>query len=58
VTDGGHILDPAAGARLPPADQASGRGLWLIDHLADEVQRLSTPSGTITRVALGPEPRT
>jgi anti-sigma regulatory factor (Ser/Thr protein kinase) len=57
VTDGGHIADPAAGARLPPGDQASGRGLWLVDHLADEVQRLSTPSGTVTRVALGPGPR-
>jgi anti-sigma regulatory factor (Ser/Thr protein kinase) len=57
VTDRGHIDNPAAGAHLPPNDQAHGRGLWLIDHLADEVQRLSTPAGTITRVALGPHPR-
>jgi anti-sigma regulatory factor (Ser/Thr protein kinase) len=57
VTDRGHIADPAAGTQLPPGDQPSGRGLWLIDHLADEVQRLSTPAGTITRVALGPQPR-
>jgi anti-sigma regulatory factor (Ser/Thr protein kinase) len=57
VTDRGYIADPAAGARLPPDDQAHGRGLWLVDHLSDEVQRRSTPAGTTTRVILGPDPR-
>ncbi|MCS7475417.1 anti-sigma factor RsbA family regulatory protein [Umezawaea endophytica] len=46
VADSGHITDPLAG-RLPvPTDQLGGRGLLLVNHLADLVRVNSTREGT------------
>jgi len=57
IRDSGYIADPSAGTRLPPPDNRSGRGLWLVDHLSDRVQRHSSRAGTTTRVTFGREPR-
>ncbi|MFC6882600.1 MULTISPECIES: sensor histidine kinase [Actinomadura] len=50
VRDRGHITDPLAGRR--PVDPATpgGRGLLLINHLADLVRVHTTPDGTTIRI--------
>ncbi|MQA88371.1 MAG: sensor histidine kinase [Streptosporangiales bacterium] len=52
VRDAGHIRDPLAGRR--PADplQAGGRGLLLVNRLADLVRTHTTDNGTTIRVYL------
>ncbi|WP_199440198.1 sensor histidine kinase [Umezawaea beigongshangensis] len=48
-SDSGHITDPLAG-RLPAAQQQTGgRGLVLVNHLADLVRVHSTAVGTVVR---------
>ncbi len=50
VSDSGCLSDPLAG-RLPPAsDQQGGRGLLLVNHVADLVRCHTTPDGTTVRV--------
>jgi anti-sigma regulatory factor (Ser/Thr protein kinase) len=54
VQDGGHILDPLTG-RIPPSlTRASGRGLWMVNHLCDVVQVRSPESGTYVRMFIAP----
>lgn len=50
VHDAGHIADPQVGQAPPTPDQPSGRGLWVVNHLADLVQIRSSPTGTVVRV--------
>ena len=50
VQDNGHIGNPLAG-RLPASrTQSGGRGLLLINHLADLVRVHSSESGTTIRI--------
>lgn len=46
ASDSGRLDDPLAGRRLPPAGVAGGRGLFLINAIADLVRTHATPSGT------------
>jgi anti-sigma regulatory factor (Ser/Thr protein kinase) len=46
VEDGGHLADPLAGRRPAPPDQAGGRGLLLVNQLADLVRTHTTEHGT------------
>jgi anti-sigma regulatory factor (Ser/Thr protein kinase) len=50
VSDGGHIRERLVGRVRPDPDQASGRGLWLVNHLCDLVQIRSDADGSIVRV--------
>jgi anti-sigma regulatory factor (Ser/Thr protein kinase) len=50
VADRGHLADPLAG-RIPAGlDQIGGRGLLMVNHLADLVRTHTTPAGTEIRV--------
>jgi anti-sigma regulatory factor (Ser/Thr protein kinase) len=46
VNDLGHITDPLAGRRPAAIGQLGGRGLLLVNHLADLVRLHSGPVGT------------
>lgn len=50
VHDAGHIEDPYVGRTRPGPDAHSGRGLWLVDQLCDEMQIRSSRAGTVVRV--------
>lgn len=50
IQDAGHIADPDACLTPPTPDQPSGRGLWVVNRLADLVQIDSSPTGTVVRV--------
>lgn len=50
VSDDGHLEDPLLGRARPAPDQASGRGLWLVNNLCDLVQMRTLPSGTVVRL--------
>ena len=50
VCDEGRLQDPLLGRARPAPDQASGRGLWLVNNLCDLVQMRSLPSGTVVRL--------
>jgi anti-sigma regulatory factor (Ser/Thr protein kinase) len=52
VNDGGHISDPLAGRVPAPPDQLGGRGLLMINQIADLVRVSSEPGNTIIRVYL------
>jgi len=52
IHDGGHLNQPLVGRQRPRADQDSGRGLWLANHLCDLVQLRSFPEGTAVRAHL------
>ncbi|WHT22683.1 sensor histidine kinase [Crossiella sp. CA-258035] len=52
ASDGGHLSDPLAGRRPPDPAKHSGRGLWLINDLADLVRLHTGPGGTTLRVLL------
>jgi anti-sigma regulatory factor (Ser/Thr protein kinase) len=56
IHDQGYFETYGAGTYLPPPDQPGGRGLWMVAQLSDHVDRRSVPSGTTTRVTLGPRP--
>ena len=43
---------PDVGRLAPPADAASGRGLWLANHLCDLLQIRSSPRGTVVRLVV------
>ncbi|GAA2979345.1 anti-sigma factor RsbA family regulatory protein [Actinokineospora diospyrosa] len=49
VRDGGKLADPLAGLRPAPIDQAHGRGLLLVQTLADLVTIHSAGDGTVVR---------
>ncbi|ANN18777.1 anti-sigma regulatory factor [Amycolatopsis orientalis] len=49
VSDPGHLTDPLAGRRPAPAGQLRGRGLLLVNHLADLVRVHTGPLGTTVR---------
>jgi anti-sigma regulatory factor (Ser/Thr protein kinase) len=50
VTDSGVIDDPLVGRHLPALDSESGRGLWMVNSLADLSQIRSGPAGTTVRL--------
>jgi anti-sigma regulatory factor (Ser/Thr protein kinase) len=52
IHDAGHIADRRAGQTPPTADQPSGRGLWVVNCLADLMQIDSSPTGTVVRVQM------
>lgn len=50
VVDAGRVEDPFAGRRPPPAEDTTGRGLWMVNQLCDLVELRSNPSGTSVRL--------
>ncbi len=52
VRDHGWARDPIVGRLAPPAEAASGRGLWLANHLCDLLQIRSSPQGTAVRLVV------
>ncbi|MGM1057670.1 anti-sigma factor RsbA family regulatory protein [Saccharothrix sp. Mg75] len=56
VRDGGHLTDPLAGRRPAGADRSGGRGLLVVNHLADLVRTYTTPHGTTVRAYLRTTP--
>ncbi|WP_067814712.1 sensor histidine kinase [Nocardia inohanensis] len=52
ITDSGHITDPLAGRLPPPARSLGGRGLLLINQLAELVRLHTGPAGTTLRIYL------
>jgi anti-sigma regulatory factor (Ser/Thr protein kinase) len=50
VHDGGFLADPLAGRRPSPPGQFGGRGLLLVNELADLVRMHTSPSGTTVQV--------
>lgn len=52
VSDTGHITDPLVGRRPPPPRAARGRGLWLINQLADLAQIRSGSGRTVVRITM------
>lgn len=55
VSDSGHITDPLAGRRPATPDQLRGRGLLLVNELADLVRVHSGPDGTTVEVQFAVE---
>jgi anti-sigma regulatory factor (Ser/Thr protein kinase) len=54
VRDDGALEDPLAGRRRPDHAGHGGRGLWLMQQLADLVQHRTTPTGQVFRIHVGP----
>ncbi|NIH79849.1 sensor histidine kinase [Amycolatopsis viridis] len=52
AADGGHLGDPLAGRRPPQDGQLSGRGLLLVNDMADLVRMYRGPDGTTIQVRL------
>jgi anti-sigma regulatory factor (Ser/Thr protein kinase) len=52
-SDSGHITDPLAGRLPATSEQTGGRGLVLVNHLADLVRLHSTAAGTVVRAHFG-----
>ncbi|WP_433271326.1 anti-sigma factor RsbA family regulatory protein [Actinosynnema sp. CS-041913] len=52
VQDSGHLTDPLAGRRPATPEQESGRGLLVVNQLADLVRTHTTPHGTTTHAFL------
>jgi anti-sigma regulatory factor (Ser/Thr protein kinase) len=50
VHDAGHLDVTLVGRRRPLPDAQSGRGLWLVNELCDDVQVCSSAAGTVVRV--------
>ena len=50
VTDAGTVANPLAGRVGATADDPSGRGLWMVNHLCDLVQLRSSAAGTTVRL--------
>jgi anti-sigma regulatory factor (Ser/Thr protein kinase) len=50
VRDGGHLTDPLAGRRPSPPDQIGGRGLLIVNQLADLVRTYTSPTSTTIHV--------
>jgi anti-sigma regulatory factor (Ser/Thr protein kinase) len=52
VRDGGRLVEPLLGRERPRPEQASGRGLWLVNQLCDLVQMRSSPDGNVVRLQM------
>jgi anti-sigma regulatory factor (Ser/Thr protein kinase) len=52
VEDAGHLTDPLAGRTPVAADSIRGRGLLMVNRVADLVRTHSTPDGTTIRIHL------
>jgi anti-sigma regulatory factor (Ser/Thr protein kinase) len=52
ASDSGRLDDPLAGCRPPVADAAGGRGLFLVNAIADLVRTHATASGTTIQAYL------
>ncbi|MGH3344264.1 MAG: anti-sigma factor RsbA family regulatory protein [Carbonactinosporaceae bacterium] len=50
ISDSGHVTDPLVGRIPTPPEQDTGRGLLLVNHLCDLVQRHTCTAGTTTRL--------
>lgn len=50
VADHGQVLDPLTGRVGVPSEGASGRGLWMVNHLCDLVQLRSSRAGSVVRL--------
>jgi anti-sigma regulatory factor (Ser/Thr protein kinase) len=50
VSDSGYLRNPLAGRIPAPALQIGGRGLLMVNHMADLVRVHATPQGTTIRV--------
>ncbi|MET0236638.1 MAG: sensor histidine kinase [Kibdelosporangium sp.] len=50
VSDSGHLRNPLAGRIPAPALQIGGRGLLMVNHMADLVRIHTSPQGTSIRV--------
>ncbi|ALG11199.1 sensor histidine kinase [Kibdelosporangium phytohabitans] len=50
ISDAGYLRDPLLGRIPAPVTQVGGRGLLLVNHLADLVRTHTTPAGTTIRV--------
>ena len=46
VHDEGVITDPLAGRREPSLDALGGHGLWIVNHVCDQVEIQSGETGT------------
>jgi anti-sigma regulatory factor (Ser/Thr protein kinase) len=57
IRDAGTITDPLAGRRHAGVRQKNGRGLLIVQHLADLVRTTTGPDGTATRVHFRLRPR-
>jgi anti-sigma regulatory factor (Ser/Thr protein kinase) len=49
VVDGGP---PRSFGAMPPADSVRGRGLAIVDRVADEVSTSTGPDGTLVRIKM------
>ncbi|MGW1957003.1 anti-sigma factor RsbA family regulatory protein [Streptomyces sp. NPDC001920] len=54
VRDSGRLTDPLAGRRPPEPGQIGGRGLLLVNYVADLVRVQTTDHGTVVRFYLAP----
>lgn len=52
IKDGGHISDPLSGRVPAPPEQLGGRGLLMVNQIADLVRVYSEPGTTIIRAYL------
>jgi anti-sigma regulatory factor (Ser/Thr protein kinase) len=52
ISDGGRFTDPLAGRRRADATQVGGRGLFMVQHVADLVRTHTGPGGTRIRIYL------
>jgi anti-sigma regulatory factor (Ser/Thr protein kinase) len=50
VHDEGVITDPLAGRREPSLDALGGHGLWIVNHVCDQVEIQSGETGTTIRM--------
>jgi anti-sigma regulatory factor (Ser/Thr protein kinase) len=52
ISDAGHLSDPLAGRRPAGLSTNGGRGLLLVNHIADLVRTHTSPEGTSIRIYL------
>ena len=50
VHDEGVITDPLAGRREPSLDAQGGHGLWIVNHVCDQVEIHTGETGTTIRM--------
>jgi anti-sigma regulatory factor (Ser/Thr protein kinase) len=49
VVDSGLIDDPMVGRRRPDPEQLNGRGLWIVNQMADRLEVHSGEDGSAVR---------